>query len=51
MANALPQVSWIIAGAKESEHPGPSSPAQGADYTAQVLEKILKPIQQLRQQG
>lgn len=40
MAGALPQVSWIIAGAKESEHPGPSSPAQGADYTAQVLDAL-----------
>jgi phospholipase C len=40
VAGDLPQVSWIIAGAKESEHPGPSSPAQGADYTAQVLDAL-----------
>jgi len=36
----LPQVSWIVATAEGSEHPGPSSPAQGADYTAQVLEAL-----------
>ena len=33
-ANRLPQVSYIVATAEGSEHPGPSSPAQGADYTA-----------------
>ncbi|AZP11954.1 phosphocholine-specific phospholipase C [Undibacterium parvum] len=38
--NSLPQVSWIIATAAGSEHPGPSSPAQGADYTARVLEAL-----------
>lgn len=36
----LPQVSWIIATAAGSEHPGPSSPAQGAEYTARVLEAL-----------
>lgn len=36
----LPQVSWIIAPAADSEHPGPSSPAQGADYTARVLDAL-----------
>jgi phospholipase C len=40
LANKLPQVSWIIAGAAESEHPGPSSPAQGADFTARVLDAL-----------
>ncbi len=40
LADKLPQVSWIIATAEGSEHPGPSSPAQGADYTAQVLEAL-----------
>jgi phospholipase C len=39
-ANALPQVSWIVATAAGSEHPERSSPAQGADYTAQVLEAL-----------
>lgn len=38
--NKLPQVSWIIATAEGSEHPTPSSPAQGADYTAKVLEAL-----------
>ena len=36
----LPQVSWIVAPSKDSEHPGPSSPAQGADYTARVIEAL-----------
>ncbi len=39
-ANALPQVTWIVAPAAGSEHPEPSSPAQGANYTAQVLEAL-----------
>ena len=40
LSGALPQVSWIIAPAADSEHPGPSSPAQGADYTARVIEAL-----------
>ena len=40
LADALPQVSWIVATAEGSEHPGPSSPAQGAEYTAQVLDAL-----------
>jgi len=36
----LPQVSWIIAPAADSEHPAPSSPAQGADYTARVIDAL-----------
>jgi phospholipase C len=40
LAARLPQVSWIVATADGSEHPGPSSPAQGADYTARVLEAL-----------
>ncbi len=40
LAGALPQVSYIVSPAKDSEHPGPSSPAQGADYTARVLEAL-----------
>ena len=40
LANKLPQVSWIVATAEGSEHPGPSSPASGADYTARVLEAL-----------
>ncbi|MCA0356498.1 MAG: phospholipase C, phosphocholine-specific [Proteobacteria bacterium] len=40
LAGRLPQVSWIIAPAADSEHPGPSSPAQGADYTARVIDAL-----------
>ncbi len=40
LAGSLPQVSWIVATAEGSEHPGPSSPAQGADYTARVLDAL-----------
>jgi phospholipase C len=40
LAGALPAVSYIVAPAKDSEHPGPSSPAQGADYTARVLDAL-----------
>ncbi|MGC1303072.1 MAG: phospholipase C, phosphocholine-specific [Caulobacteraceae bacterium] len=40
MDGTLPQVSYVVAPAKASEHPGPSSPAQGADYTAHVIEAL-----------
>lgn len=40
VAGRLPQVSWIIADAAGSEHPGPSSPAQGAAYTATVIDAL-----------
>jgi phospholipase C len=40
LSGALPQISWIVAPAADSEHPGPSSPAQGADYTARVLDAL-----------
>jgi phospholipase C len=36
----LPQVSWIVATEQGSEHPDPSSPAQGAEYTARVLDAL-----------
>ncbi|MGV8961704.1 MAG: phosphocholine-specific phospholipase C [Stenotrophomonas sp.] len=36
----LPQVSFIIADAAGSEHPYASSPAQGAAYTARVLDAL-----------
>jgi phospholipase C len=39
-AGALPQVSWIVAPATYSEHPGPSSPVQGAWYTQEVLNAL-----------
>jgi len=40
LSGALPQVSYIVAPAADSEHPGPSSPAQGADYTARVIDAL-----------
>jgi phospholipase C len=40
LAGRLPQVSWIVAPAADSEHPGPSSPAQGADYTSRVIDAL-----------
>jgi len=40
LANRLPQVSWVVATAEGSEHPGPSSPASGADYIARVLDAL-----------
>ena len=40
VADKLPQVSWIVAEAANSEHPDVSSPAQGALYTARVLEAL-----------
>lgn len=40
LAGRLPQVSWIIADAAGSEHPGPSSPVQGAAYTAAVIDAL-----------
>ncbi|MDI7110805.1 alkaline phosphatase family protein, partial [Pseudomonas aeruginosa] len=39
-ANSLPQGSWIVAPAKYSEHPGPSSPIWGAEYTSWVLDAL-----------
>ena len=39
-AGTLPQVSWVLPPAMWSEHPGPSSPAQGAEFTARVLDAI-----------
>jgi phospholipase C len=40
LSGALPQVSYIVAPAADSEHPMPSSPAQGADYTARVIDAL-----------
>lgn len=40
LAGRLPQVSYIVATAEGSEHPGPSSPAQGAAYTAEVIDAL-----------
>jgi phospholipase C len=40
IASKLPQVSYIVSDAASSEHPAASSPAQGADYTARVLDAL-----------
>ncbi|KFA29040.1 phospholipase C, phosphocholine-specific [Xanthomonas vasicola] len=40
LGGRLPAVSYIIADAAGSEHPDPSSPAQGAAYTARVLDAL-----------
>ena len=40
LADRLPQVSWIIAPTTASEHPSVSTPLQGADYTAQLLDAL-----------
>ncbi|ARP94370.1 phosphocholine-specific phospholipase C [Bordetella genomosp. 13] len=37
---SLPQVSWIVAPETYSEHPGPSSPIQGAWYIQEVLDAL-----------
>jgi phospholipase C len=36
----LPEVSWVIPPSTYSEHPGPSSPAQGGWYVQQVLDAL-----------
>lgn len=40
IAGTLPQVSWIVAPANFSEHPGPSSPVQGGWYMQEVLDTL-----------
>ena len=40
LSGKLAQVSYVVAPSKDSEHPGPSSPAQGADYTARLIEAL-----------
>ena len=39
-AAMLPQVSWILPPMLWSEHPTPSSPPQGAEFTMRVLEAL-----------
>jgi phospholipase C len=36
----LPQVSWVLPPMLWSEHPAPSSPAQGAEFTSRVLDAL-----------
>jgi phospholipase C len=38
--NRLPQVSWLLCTAANSEHSGNSNPAIGANYTAEVLDAL-----------
>lgn len=39
-AGQLPQISWVLPAMLSSEHPSPSSPLQGAEFTAQVLDAL-----------
>lgn len=41
----LPQVSWIVPTPIRSEHPGRSSPLQGASFIQQVLDILVSNIQ------
>jgi phospholipase C len=36
----LPQVSWILPRKESSEHPGASTPVEGAEFTAMVLDRL-----------
>ena len=38
--DTLPQVTWILPAPGWSEHPSPSSPLQGAEFTARVLDAL-----------
>ena len=38
----LPQVSWVLPPMLWSEHPGPSSPVQGAEFAAQVIDALTE---------
>jgi phospholipase C len=40
LADRLPQVSWIVAQEALSEHPSVSTPLQGAEYTARLLDAL-----------
>jgi phospholipase C len=40
MNGTLPQVSWVLPSAAQSEHPSDSAPPQGADFTSQILEAV-----------
>jgi phospholipase C len=39
-SGTLPRVSWVLPPMLWSEHPSPSSPPQGAEFTSQVLEGL-----------
>ena len=38
--DSLPQVSWILPPMLWSEHPAPSSPLQGAEFTVKILDAL-----------
>jgi phospholipase C len=40
MTGVLPEVSWILPTAAQSEHPGASSPMRGAEFITEVLEAL-----------
>jgi phospholipase C len=40
LTGRLPEVSWIVAPTAFSEHPSVSTPLQGADYAARVLDAL-----------
>ncbi|MCZ2155794.1 MAG: phospholipase C, phosphocholine-specific [Bryobacterales bacterium] len=40
MEETLPQVSWVLPPAEWSEHPSASTPLQGAEFTARVLDAL-----------
>lgn len=40
LANRLPQVVWIACSQSDSEHPEGSSPIEGANFTARVLDAL-----------
>jgi phospholipase C len=39
---ALPMVSWVLPPMLWSEHPGPSSPVQGAEFAARILNALTE---------
>jgi phospholipase C len=41
VAGALPQVSWVLPPKLWSEHPVPSSPPQGAEFTMKLLDALV----------
>jgi phospholipase C len=40
-SGSLPQVSWVLPPMLLSEHPWPSSPPQGAEFTSRVLQALV----------
>ncbi|HEX8414196.1 MAG TPA: phospholipase C, phosphocholine-specific, partial [Sphingomicrobium sp.] len=38
--NSLPKVSWVLPPKEWSEHPGASTPLQGAEFTSMVLDAL-----------